>query len=241
MRVVMAGLCGSLLLASVAAAGEFEGMIVMKETSDGTTTQQVWYLKGDRLRFEEAGQDAEKSAMIFDAKKKVMYSLQHDDKIYLEIPLADSSTAAPDAMEDMLVKKTGSSENVAGHTCEVYRTTDKTDGSTGEVCMARGITSVAMSALMGVQAGSAALLPARIQEMFKDGGFPVKGVSRNGQGKEDVRWEAVKVEKKRLDDTLFAPPAHYKKQDMKVLTPESGGGSNQGGASGAREGRRELR
>jgi len=240
MRMMMAWIVGlgSLLMAGLAAAGDFEGIIVMKETSEGTTTQQVWYLKGDRLRFEEAGQDADNSAMIFDAKKKVMYSLHHDDKIYLEIPTADSST--PDPMEDMLVKKTGASENVAGHACEIYRTTDKTDGSTGEVCMARGITSVAMSALMGVQAGSA-LLPARIQEMFKDGGFPVKGVSRNGQGKEDVRWEAVKVEKKRLHDTLFTPPAHYKKQDMKVLTPESGGGSNQGGASGAREGSRELR
>lgn len=240
MRMMMAWIVGlgSLLLAGLAAAGDFEGIIVMKETSEGTTTQQVWYLKGDRLRFEEAGQDADNSAMIFDAKKKVMYSLHHDDKIYLEIPTADSST--PDPMEDMLVKKTGTSENVAGHACEIYRTTDKTDGSTGEVCMARGITSVAMSALMGMQAGSTALLPARLQEMFKDGGFPIKGISRNGQGTEDVRWEAVKVEKKRLDDALFAPPAHYKKQEMKVLTPESGGVPTEGAREG-REERRELR
>ena len=105
MRMMMAWIVGlgSLLMAGLAAAGDFEGIIVMKETSEGTTTQQVWYLKGDRLRFEEAGQDADNSAMIFDAKKKVMYSLHHDDKIYLEIPTADSST--PDPMEDMLSRR----------------------------------------------------------------------------------------------------------------------------------------
>lgn len=52
--------------------------------SDGTTTQQQWFLKGNKLRFEEAGSGAEKGAMIFDAKKKVMYSLQHDEKVYME-------------------------------------------------------------------------------------------------------------------------------------------------------------
>ncbi len=55
MRAVIATVVGSLLLlAGVAAAADFEGIIVLNETSEGTTVQQQWFLKGDRLRFEES-------------------------------------------------------------------------------------------------------------------------------------------------------------------------------------------
>lgn len=222
MRAVIATVVGSLLLAGVAAAADFEGIIVLNETSEGTTVQQQWFLKGDRLRFEEIGQDAEKGAMIFDAKKKVMYSLRHDDKVYLEISTAETPNAAPEAIEDIVVMKTGAKDKAAGYPCEIYRTTDKSDGSTGEVCMARGIANAAMSAMMSAQAGSTSLLPAWMQEMFKDGGFPIKGLDRDGQGKEEARWEAITIEKKHLDDKLFLPPPDYKKQDTTVIMPESG-------------------
>lgn len=222
MRAVMAGVLGSLLLAGVAAAGDFEGIIVLSETSEGTTVRQQWFLKGDRLRYEETGPDAEKGAMIFDATKKVMYSLRHDDRIYLEISTAETSKGAPDVIDAIVVVKTGTSDKAAGYTCEIYRTTNESDGSTGEVCMARGIGNAVMSGMMSAQAGGASLLPAWMREMFKDGGFPIKGVDRNGQGKEETRWEAVNIEKKHLDDKVFLPPADYKKQNMTVITPDSG-------------------
>ena len=53
--------------------------------------QQQWFLKGDKLRFQEPGLDAENGAMIFDAKKKVMYSIRHDEKMYMEISTDDPS------------------------------------------------------------------------------------------------------------------------------------------------------
>ena len=45
-------------------------------------------------------------------------------------------------------------------------------------------------------------------------GFPIKGVDGDDQGKEETRWEAVKMEKKPLDDKQFFPPADYWKHDM---------------------------
>lgn len=240
MRAVMAGMLGGILLAGIAAADDFEGIIVLHETSDGTTVQQQWFLKGDRLRFEESGQDVEKGAMIFDAKKKLMYNLRHDDKIYLEISTTERSKVAPDGPDDTVVVKTGTSDKAAGYTCEIYQTTNKSDGSTGEVCMARGIGNAALSGMMSAQAGGASLLPAWMQEMFRDGGFPVKGVDRSSQGKEEARWEAVKIERKRLDDTLFLPPADYQKQEMTVITPESDSDPKSDPSMGNRENRRET-
>ena len=234
MRAVMPGVLGSMLLAGVAAAGDFEGILVLNETSEGTTVQQQWFLKGDTLRFEETGPDAEKGAMIFDTKKKVMYSIQHDEKIYLEISTAETGKAAPDVLDDIVVVKTGKSDKAAGYSCEIYHTKYKSDGSTGELCIARGIGNAAMFGMMSAQAGGFSLLPRWMRELFKDGGFPIKGVDRDAKGNEEARWEAVKIEKKHLDDRLFVPPADYKKQDMAVITPQSGDVMKPGPPTGSR-------
>lgn len=231
MRTVMLGLAGSILLTAVAvvvSASDFEGLMLLNETSDGTTMQQQWFLKGDKLRFEETGPDADKGVMIFDAKKKVMYSLQHDEKIYMEIPTGETSKAAPDRSEDVVVAKTGTRDQAAGYSCEIYHTKDKSDGSTGELCIARGIGNAAMLGMMSAQAGGASLLPGWMRELFKDGGFPIKGVDRDAKGNEEARWEVVTIEKKSLDDRLFLPPADYKKQDMAVIRQQSGDAMQEG-------------
>ena len=53
MRTVMLGLAGGVLLTAVAvvvSASGFEGLMLLNETSDGTTMQKQWFLKGDKLR-----------------------------------------------------------------------------------------------------------------------------------------------------------------------------------------------
>ena len=67
-----------------------------------------------------------------------------------------------------------------------------------------------------------------MRELFKDGGFPIKGVDRDAKGNEEARWEVVTIEKKSLDDRLFLPPADYKKQDMAVITQQSGDAMQEG-------------
>ena len=166
--------------------------------------------------------------MIFDAKKKVMYSLQHGEKIYMEIPTGETSKAAPDTSEDVVILKTGKRDQAAGYPCEIYHTKDKSDGSTGELCIARGIGNAAMFAMMSAQAGGASLLPGWMRELFKDGGFPIKGVDRDAKGNEEARWEVVNIEKKSLEDALFLPPADYKKQDMAVIRQQSGDAMKEG-------------
>ena len=231
MRMVMLGLAGGILLTAVAAvvsASDFEGLMLLNETSDGATMQQQWFLKGDKLRFEETGLDADKGALIFDAKKKIMYSLQHDERMYVEIPTGETSQVPPERSEDVVIVKTGKRDQAAGYSCDIYHTKDKSDGSTGELCIARGIGNAAMLGMMSAQAGGASLLPGWMRELFKDGGFPIKGVDRDAKGNEEARWEVIKIEKKSLDDRLFLPPADYKKQDMAVIRQPFDGAMKEG-------------
>jgi len=219
-RALLLSLVGSTLLAGVAVAGDFEGLIVLSETSGGETVQQQWLLKGHALRFEEAGADAGGSTMIFDAKKQVLYSLHHDEKIYLEISTATASQSQPHAFDNILITRTGRREQAAGYACEVYHMKDRSDGSTGEFCIAKGIGNAALLGMTSAQAGGASMWPGWMREMVKDGGFPIKGVDRDGRGREEARWEAVKIEPRPLADRLFVPPVDYQKQDMAVVRPE---------------------
>ncbi|MBS0170634.1 MAG: DUF4412 domain-containing protein [Nitrospira sp.] len=218
-RALLLALLGSAWLAGVAVAGDFEGIIVLKETSGGDTAQQQWLFKGHALRFEETGSDTNQSAMIFDAKKQVLYSIRHDEKIYLEISTAAPSSP-PQSFDDVVISRTGKRETVAGYPCDVYHVKDRSDGSTGEFCIAKEVGNTALLGMMTAQAGGASLWPGWMREMFKDGGFPVKGVDRDAQGKEEARWEAVKIEPRPLADRLFVPPADYQKQDLAVIRPD---------------------
>ena len=239
MRVALLGLVGGILLTvSSSWAGDFEGVIVLREIANGTSSEQQWFLKGDRLRFEEGGSDGEKGTMIFDVKKSVFYSLQHDEKIFLEISTDQASTGMHDAADDMVVTKTGRSERVAGYTCELYHAKSRSDGGSSELCIARGIGNAALFKVANSRDGGSSIFPGWMREMYKDGGFPIKGVDRDDRGEEESRWEAVKIEKKRLDDRMFLPPPDYKKQDLAVMMNGmrgAGEGSQSPSARGEKE------
>ena len=46
------------------------------------------------------------------------------------------------------------------------------------------------------------------------GGFPLRVISHDAKGKETFKMEATKIEPGPLPDSLFVPPASYKRFDM---------------------------
>lgn len=198
-------------------AGAFEGVIHIEETDDESVTQQKWFIKGDKLRFESLAQDEEKTFMVFDAKKKIMYSVQPEGKSYLEMPFESLGEGMGKVMEETIVTRTGKTDKVAGYTCEIYRSKDTSDGSTGEMCVAKGLGNAAMFGLTGSEAGRDSVFPRWMRNIFKDGGFPLRGSERDANGKVESRWVAIKVEKRRLEDSLFVVPVGYAKIDMSSM------------------------
>jgi len=198
-------------------AVEFEGVIHIEETDDESVTQQTWFIKGDKLRFESVAQDEEKTFMIFDAKKKILYSIEPEKKSYIEIPLESLGDGMERATEGMVITRTGKTDKVAGYACEIYRSKDASDGSTGELCVAKGLGNAAMSGLTGSEVGGDSVFRRWMRDIFKEGGFPLRGTDRAADGKVESRWVATKVEKKHVDDSLFVVPAAYAKIDMSSI------------------------
>ena len=120
-------------------------------------------LKGDKLRFEETGPDAENGAMIFDAKKKLMYSLRHDEKIRREISTDDRSKATQPVLGAIAVSKTGKSDQVAGYAGETAVSVSSVLRGGSGVLRCLG--------MMDAQAGGSSLLLGWMREMFKDAAF----------------------------------------------------------------------
>lgn len=204
-----------------AMAGGFEGTIVIKDESGGDATMQKLSFKGELLRMEEVGAHADGSAMIFNGQTKESFLIDVDEHAYF--PLTWPPSLAEDLQkeaEPVVVTKTGKRDNVAGYACDLYLEKDTLSGGVSELCIAHGLSSSGLFGLSGSDSPIASLLPSWLGAMVKDGAFPVRGIERDKAGKEVSRFEATKIEAKKLDAKLFAPPPGYRRMNME----EVGGG-----------------
>lgn len=110
-KIVLASLV-CLGLSLPAFAGSFEGVVVMKGTSDGDPTTQKTYFKGDKMRIDERVGDY----TVWDATKKEGYKVNAKTRTVMVIPWRDVKPEdAKKMFGGMTVIKTGKSDKVAGY------------------------------------------------------------------------------------------------------------------------------
>jgi hypothetical protein len=225
-------------------AGNFEGVIHMKSTFDrgaeDRTGESDWYIKGDNIRTErrakstETGSAGSRGGMIFNAETKKGYVIMPERKMYMELSETSFEKTA-DHLKDMKyeIVRTGKTDVVAGYQCEIFQTKSKETGKIhSEACAAKGMAN--MGAFMGLNRSSAGSgdFSREVRQIIKEGYFLLRMIRKDDDGAEKMRMEATSVEKKKLDNSLFAPPADYTKLDMNAMrnrrnTPFEKGDSSQ--------------
>ena len=212
-------------------AGDFEGIIHMKSTFGGSgetrTGESDWYVKGDSIRTErrakttDTASSASMGGMIFNADTKKGYVVMPERKIYMELSETSFEKTA-EHLRDMKfeIVRTGKTDTVAGYRCEIFQTKSKETGKIrGEACAAKGLAN--MGAFMGLNRGAAANVSGEfsreVQQLIKEGYFLLRMVRKDEDGSEKMRMEATSVEKKKLDNSLFLPPADYTKFDVNAM------------------------
>ena len=216
-KLVLAGLM-SLGLSVPAFAGSFEGVVTMKETSDGEATLKRTYFKGDKMREDHSDGDY----MVWDAAKKEGLIVDAKKRTVIVMPWPDvKSVDAKKMFEGTTVTKTGKSDKVSGYTCEIYLSKDQEDNNSSELCVAKGIGNAAMFGIMGGGISGFGGYPAWFRDLVKDGGFPLRHIDRDESGKVESRGDAT-VEAKRLDESLFAAPAGYTVTDRATMLKQIG-------------------
>jgi len=216
---------------------DFEGEITMAMTSkkSGTKktgpTQMVFGIKKPKYRLDSTASATDDplngGTLLIDLPTKKGYLLTHSKKMAMvldfekmkdmkrgqTIPgLPPAPKGAPTGIPEKAptVEKTGKKDTVAGYSCEIWNVTS--EGKKSELCAAEGITWIDLGDL-GVASPEVALA-AVASEANR---FPLRVITFDAKGAEELRMEATKVDKKKLDDARFNVPPDYKVVDMSAL------------------------
>jgi uncharacterized protein DUF4412 len=234
---------------SAAAQTGFEGVttFVQHSKTDGKTTTMIQTTKGKNVRVEglENG-----SIMIFNGTDHSMIMVEPEKKQYMTISQADMEQmgAMMKAMTDRMkaanpgkgdakgerdqlkfdFSKTGRTETVAGTKCEVWHgssTDSEGKKREGEACVAQG-AGFALYDIMLNNPMAAHMRGSMQREMekFKElasGGKGILKVTSLEGGKPFVEMEATKIERKRISDDAFKPPAGYTGRSMGAMMQQS--------------------
>lgn len=199
---------------------DFEGEITMKMTpanpKAGPQQTIVFGIKKPKYRMDMSPTQGPQGSVILDLPTKKGWLLMHPKKMAMELDLEKMKngggfpglpgtpkgvpTAAPKTPPT--VEKTGKKETIAGYGCEVWIVTS--EGKKGEACVADGLSWIDMS---DVGMGSPEIAVAAIAS--EGNRFPLRVISYDAKGAEELRMEAQKVEKKTLPPASFEPPADY--------------------------------
>jgi hypothetical protein len=206
----------------------FEGTVTYAmNPASGKPGQLVYYVKGTRIRADITGATGGPPGgmyLLMDAASGTMMSVMPAQRMYMTMDLKAMGEQMQrhggrekHAAKVGKITKTGKTETIAGHKCEHYLMGEKQDS---DVCAAKGLGMfMGGKAAGGVGRGRGMFggaLPAgyeQYKEFVKDGFLPLK-VSAIRNGKEEVAMEATRVERKRLDASLFAVPTGYQEMDM---------------------------
>lgn len=222
--------------AASSGGGNFEGVITMKMGTEVQTGMEMTYsLKGRHTRIETNvpnGPEAH-AVMLFDLEASKVTTLMPSRKMYMTIDLKqaaedmknvakDSKKSQGDEEKFPKLTDTGKQETIAGYTCEHWLMGDKQNL---DMCVAKGLGYFGMggqgggglSALKNLAFSPKLLAEAATHpewvKFLEGGAFPLK-ITSTEDGKVKMNMEATRIEKKSLDDSLFAVPADYKEFNM---------------------------
>ena len=226
---------------SASSGGDFEGLIAMKLTSESQRGgEMTYYLKGRHTRIETSmGATPDSQAvMLWDLEGGKITTLMPSRKMYMTMDLKATQEGLQEASKKMKkdgnyeepnfpkLTQTGRVETIAGHTCEHWLMGDKQNL---DMCVAKGLGYFGM----GGQSGSGlsafknlAFSPKLLAEaashpdwvkLLEGGAFPLKLTMLNDDGVATMSMEATKVERKPLDDSLFAIPADFKEMNIPAM------------------------
>ncbi len=176
------------------------------------------FAKGNKSRIEPKTAGGPGIVMLYDGDAHTRVSLMPEQRMYMEVPAEMSANALKEAAakEEYTFTKTGKTETVAGHPCEIVLAKKKNGETETETCVAKGLGNyLAMMGMSGMDMSRGGhRSPAWMRELAQEGLYPLRTISRSREGAEQVRVEVTKLEPKRLEPALFTVPAGYTKMDM---------------------------
>lgn len=198
---------GVVLLPFTLGAQTFEGVITIRmATRQGMPAQEMEYLaRSGNVRVNINSPAGSMAILGLKAEGKT-YMLMESQRMYTEVSPETVDAALAKAQEPK-VTKTGKKETIAGESCEhvVIETNGEKGPQKTDACMAYGL-----GPFVNPMASMARNMAPWQRQLMKEGGFPLRITLADGT----VPLEVTKIEKKRVNDSLFRVPADFSKMDM---------------------------
>jgi hypothetical protein len=191
----------------------FEGRIRMKITSGGETNEMSYAMKGAKMRIEMGSAD-EQMASIIDLQSKKMLMLIDSEKAYMEMKMPDAAKGKADK-EEGSIEKTSETATIAGYKATKYLVRSKDSKEPIEVWATEDLGTFFNPDSFGGPFGGKSKTPVWEQLLRSRGFFPLRTIIR--EKRTETRMEVISVEKVRLPDSLFTPPAGYQRMEMPGL------------------------
>jgi hypothetical protein len=198
---------------SAIAAPAFEGRIQIKVTSGRDVSEMAYAIKGSKMRI-EAGDAEERMASIIDLKAMQMLMLIDSEKMYMVMTIPEAPHGEAEK-EQGSIEKTSETAVIAGYTATKYLVRSKDSKEPVEVWATEELGTFFNPESLGGPFGGKSKTPAWEQLLRSRGFFPLRTVVR--EKRTETRMEVVSVEKTRLPDSLFIPPAGYQRMEMPGL------------------------
>ena len=214
----------------ISGGGKFEGTITAKMLPGSERPMEVHYaIKGPRMRVETqlAQGGAAMGVVLMDLsagtqtmlmpQTKTYMSMNQDSGKFKEMADAAAKMSGEANTSDLYkVSTTGQTETIAGYSCQhwLMGSNKQTD-----VCLAKGLgqTGSILDQLktLGLDEQAKAQIQANPEflKFAENGAFPMK-MSQIENGQSKTIMEVTNVERKTLDDSLFAVPSDYKKMEI---------------------------
>ncbi|MEX0602819.1 MAG: DUF4412 domain-containing protein [Bacteroidota bacterium] len=211
-RPAMARVMGLALVVAATAASpaqNFEGILTYTVTSHHTTSDVKYYSKGDRMRVEVSGTDDAGMIMLMDGNSTTMVMLIPQTQTYMEQQMEEDVPDGPGTGEGFSFRKTGKTTEICGYRSDQFHIT--ADGEQIELWATRALGK--MVQLKAVQGNARGGMEVIERELGEKGYIPLR-IIQTRDGEEEMRMEAVAVEKKTLPADLFTIPKGYTKMEL---------------------------
>jgi hypothetical protein len=189
--------------------------------------EMKYFIKGPRSRIETnlSRGSQQMGAMLMDFSSGTYTMLMPQAKTYMTMSLGGAGDRMMGEAGDAKLPRitsTGKTETIAGYACEHWLIGDdqKTD-----ICFAKGLGYFGAGGQLDNVLGRLKDLPFRekmkaqleanpeFARFVEGGAFPLK-ISQIEGGQAKTIMEVTNVERKSLDESLFAVPADYKKMEI---------------------------
>ncbi len=207
--------------------GEIDMTVGMPAAGASFKMTTTLKLKGTKMRVDTPGVGGIGGmAMIYDGEAKKTYTLIPTTHEYTETDLSKLPSSPPSTAPKTVAKKTGTTDRIAGYECENWVETTPGSPNVTELCVAHGMSFYAMGFGPFASFGSGDAFGGALA----GGGFPLRMRVLDAAGKETMRMEATRIEKKSEPESDFNIPPGYKKSGGSAgIGAGLGGGGGSGG------------